>query len=363
MKAFIKDCTDINGRTKAFINIVSGTIKEDRLTTANSSFISNDIPRNVNIGDVLVLLDNKAKTLYYGKITSIEDTKIQTSQILSLFSGTFIYSIVDELKTLSPSTYLEEEIKKVLDNFKGGNLYESDYVDTLIETQLDPINITYEGSLEVGLPTDKDKDNNEQFTQKDVVKWMYELYETYGIVFDFTIPQQEGQVECKIWKPNFQAPLKITDGFECINSIKPNTTQQSTNKLVIYSKDKVYRDTYVLTINGIEKEPSAIVGRPNQINTKIVFSDDDINDIVSANLSETLLNHKIEFNVDLHSKLFTFDDLKLDIPIQVYNGTDFYDTKITGREYEFNSNGITKFKVVCGNVRNSLTQKIGMGIV
>lgn len=363
MKAFIKDCTDLGGRTKAFIDVISGNVKEDRLTTANSSFECREIPTNISVGDIFILLNDYSKILYYGKITSITDTKINTSQILSIFGGTFIYSIVDELKETSPTTYLETEIAQVLDNYKLGYIYQSAYQDPMIHRQLGDIITDPIDSLEVGLPTDLDKDGNEQFTSKDMVKWLYELYETYGIVIDFTIPiQDDGNVIAKIWKPTYTS-LKITDGFECVTNITPKVEQQSTNKLIIYSKDKVYRDTYCLTENGIEKEPSLIVGRPNQVNTKIVQSDDEIQDLISANLSERLFNHKLEFVVNLNSKLFTFDDLKLDTPIQVFNGSDYYSTLITGKDFSFNDNVISELKLTCGKVRTSLTDKISLGII
>lgn len=364
-RAYIKDCTDLGSKTKALITLKSGTIKEDRMTTANSSFDAYSIPSDVNIGDLLILLNDDGKTLYLGIITAIKDTTISTSQIATIYNGKFIYSIVDSLKTSSPSTYLEEEISKVIGNFSEGKLYGSSYTDTLIAEKLSPITIQYVGSLTSSLPTDKDENDNENYTEKDMVKWIYELYETYGIVFDFSFPIQDwnNNGKVKIWKPNYSA-LKISDGFECISSITPTSEMQSTNKLVIYASDKTYRDTYVLTTNGIIQSPSSTAGRPNQVNTKIVYSDDEVNDIIGANLSDTLFNHKIEFNVDLSSKLFTFDDLKLDVPLNVFNEDKYYNTIITAKQFSFDENGvISNLKLTCGKVRNSLTNLISLGIV
>lgn len=363
-RAYIKDCTDIGGRTKALIPLKSGEIYEDRLTTANSTLEAFEVPSNVNIGDLIILVNDNGKTLYMGIITAIEDLVISTSQIATIYNGSFIYSIVDSLRTSSPSTYLEQEISKVLTNFSQGKLYGSTYTDTLITTKLSPISITYVGNLTSKLPSDKDEDNNEKYTQKDMVSWIYELYQSYGIVFDFTFPIQTWSNNgiCKIWKPNYTG-LKISDGFECITSITPTSEQQTTNRLVIYAKDKTYRDTYVLTSSGIVQHPSAIVGRPNQINTQYVFSDDAIADIVSAHLPSVLYNHKIEFLVDLTSKLFSFDDLKLDTPLQIYSEDKYFSTIITGKQFSFDENGtISNLRIIGGKVRNTLTSKLLLGI-
>lgn len=363
-RAFIKDCLEINGKSKAFYSIKKGTIKNDRMTKATSNIEAYEISSNTNIGDILILVNDNGNTMYQGIITSIKDKKIQLSQIQDIYNGTFIYSIVDSLKSSSPSTYLEEEISKVLGNYAGGNLYGCSYVDTLISQKLSPITIQYTGSLTTMLPTDKDDDNNEKYTQKKMVEWIYELYDSYGIVFDFTLPTQQWNNDgiVKIWKPNYST-LKITDGFECISNINPTTETQSVNKLVVYAQDKTYIDTYILTASGIVQHPSSIVGRQNQVNTKIVFSNDTITDIVASELPNVLYNHKIDFSVDLSSKLFTFSDLKLDVPLLVYNEANYYNTIITGKEFSFDENGtISNLKITCGKVRNSLTSKLNLGI-
>lgn len=368
-RAYIKDCLDINGNTKTLLNLTSGSVKEDRMTTANSTFECHEISSNVNIGDIFVLINNKGKTLYNGVISAIKGKQITTTQIYNVFSGSFIYSIVDYLKQENPSTYLEDEIKKVLENYSQGNLYNSTYIDTLIATKLSPISITNVNSLTTLLESDTNENGEEKWTNKDMVKWLYELYDSYGIVFDFTIPIQVGTSEVKIWKPNYSG-LKITDGFECINSILPTTEQQKINKLVVYwnsEKDehlaKEYRTTYVLTSNGIVEEPISIVGRMNQVNTKVVYSDDSIEDVISANLNDMLFNHKIEFNVDLNNKLFTFDDLKLDVPIEVYSKNEYYNTLITKKEFSFNEDVISNLKITGGKVRQSLTDKLNLGLI
>ena len=370
-RAYIKDCLNINGDTKTLLDCTGGEIKQDRMLTANSTINFYEMDTSVSIGDYLFLLNDNGKELYKGVISSIKDKKITTKQYYDVFNGTFIYSIVDYLKQTSPSTYLEEEIGKVLEHFMQGKLYGSSYTDTLIAQKLSPITIQTINEITTLLESDLSDDGKEKWTQKDVVKWLYDLYDKYDIVLDLSVPLQAGSSVAKIWKPNYSG-LKITDGFECINSITPTTETQKQNKLVVYWNSEVdgehqakeYRGTYILTSNGIIQEPTSIAGRMNQVNTKIVFSDDPIEDVIASNLNDTLFNHKIDFNVNLTSKLFTFDDLKLDVPLEIYNGLEYYNTKITAKEFSFDENGvISDIKITGGKIRNSLTSKIQLGLI
>lgn len=366
-RAYIKDCLDLNGNTKALLNLESGKIKEDRITTANSTFVAKEISDNVSIGDIFCLINDGGKILYYGIISSIKDRQITTKQIYDIYNGEFIYSIVDDIT----ATTLEEQIKKIIEYYSNGNVYNSTYVDTLISTKLSSIQLEHTNEITTLLESDLDENQKPKYTELDMVKWLYDIYDKYGIVLDFTIPLQVGQSKVKIWKPNYSG-LKITDGFEFVNSITPTTETQTTNKIVVYwnsdvegeHQAKEYRETDVLTSSGIVKEPSSIVGRLNQINTKFIFSDDDIETIIASNLNEELFNHKIDFNVNLNNRLFTFDDLKLDMPIEVFIGKDYYNTLITAKEFSFDKNGtISDIKITGGKIRNTLTNKLTMGLI
>lgn len=368
MIAYIKDSLRIGGTTKALLKLQKGDVKEDRITTANSSFTAYSIDDNVAEGDYIVLKNKKGKTMYKGVITSFKGNVITTKQMQGAYSGTFIYSIVDNFSSVR---YIEEQVKEVLNHYSQGKLYGSSYDDPLISGKLSSIDLQFVNSISGLLPSDKDEDGNEQYTSKDMEKWLYELYDTYGIVCDFDIPTQEGTPTLKIWKPNYTG-LKIADGFECISNISPTTETQKTNKIVVYWKSEVegehraneYRDTYILTNTGIQREPISIAGRLNVVNTKVIISDDPIDDIVKANLNDTIFNHKLDFEVDLNSNLFSFDDLKLDVPIEVYDGLNYYNTLITGRSFSFDENdNISSLKIIGGKVRNSLTQKLSLGMI
>lgn len=356
MLAFIKDGNELNGRTKALVRLMGGTINEDRLTKATSSFNVLETPNNLNNGDTMIVYNDKGKQLYKGIVSSYDLVSMKTNQYQAVYSGNTIY------QTNNTIDNLEGEIAWVYGQFASGYIKNSTYQDTLMKKRLEPIKITT-GSTTIGNLLTK-QDN----TVIDMEQFIYDCYKDYDIVFDFGIPKNQWQVGdddgfVKIWKPSYSS-LKITDGFSCISSIKSTNETQNDNKLVIYSNDGEYRKTYYSTINGILEEPISDVGRSNIIKTKIVFSNDELSDIVNANLKDTMYEHKIQFAFDTNSKLFTFDDFKLDLPIQVYDNKDYYNTIITGRSFSFDENDVISNVIyTCGKVRTSLTSKMLLGIV
>ena len=179
-RCWVKDQLDMEAPPKAFMVVDTFTLKEDYLTNANSTINVLEMAGNINNGDVIVVYNPKGETIYQGVITSISDLKITCSQMQSFYKGLWIYNV-------NPQTYLEDEIALLMQDYADGKLYGSTYVDTLVAQRLGGITIQSDGMTEVNLPTDLDKDGNEQYTQKDFEKWIYELYESYNIIFDFEI--------------------------------------------------------------------------------------------------------------------------------------------------------------------------------
>lgn len=98
-RAYIKDQMNIAARPKAFLEILNFDVSNDLLTTSNSTFECMALPSNVAKGDILTLLNPYGKPRYYGVISSIEETTIQTCQIQNLFAGTWVYDLPNFLGT------------------------------------------------------------------------------------------------------------------------------------------------------------------------------------------------------------------------------------------------------------------------
>lgn len=359
-RCFVKDQLHLTDRPKAFMTIDNFNLKVDKLTKSTSSFTVYDMPSNINDGDILVVYDPTGRFLYNGVINSIEERTIRTSNMESFYKGQWIYNT-------HSSTYLEEEIGWLLQQYAQGKIYQSTYTDGLVAQRLGGITIRTTGdnfspSITAHLPSDLDKDGNEQMSQMDMETFIYELYEKYNIIFDFTINfMGENYVDIKV--PNY-TKLKIGNNMFGIQNMSPITTVEETNRLIIYSKDKTYRKTYVATKNSIVEEPATIANRFNITNTKIVFSDDDFADLIANNLPTMMYNHKLSFDLIIKNFVYQFGDFNLGGELDIYDGDDYYDSVLTGYEIQkLNNQNITNVHFVCGKIRTKLTQLLTLNKV
>lgn len=354
-RCYVKDQLDMTALPKAFLRVTKFTIKTDLMTNANSTIHVLEEPENLNNGDVVVLYDPKGQFLYNGVIKSIDDKKITCSQMQSFYKGLWIYNV-------SPQDFLEHEIAVLLQNYAQGRVYGCDYVDPLVAQRLGGITIDYVGTTTAKLPTDTDEQGNLNYTEKDMETFIYELYENYGIIFDFEInPAGANYVHIKV--PNY-SPVKVGDNMFAIKDMSPITTIEETNKLIIYAADKTYRTTYIATKSGIIEAPPTIVDRFDITKTKVVFSDDDISDLVANNLPSQMYNHKLTFTLLIKNFVYQFGDFNLGGQLDIYYKTDYYNSVLTGYEIRKEENkNITEADFICGKVRQKLTQLLTLGKV
>lgn len=352
-RCYVKDQMDLTEKPKAFMRVDTFNIKNDLMTTANSTITVLDSFSNVNNGDVLVLYDPMGTTLYQGVIKSIEDNKIVCSQMQSFYSGIWIYNIY-------PSATLEEELAYLLGQYAQGKMYGSTYTDPLVAQRLGGITIDYTASTSVNLPADLDSDGNENLTETDMEKFIYEMYEKYGIIFDFEI-NFSGTNYVHIKVPTYTS-VKVGNNMYAIKNMKPVTSIEETNRLIIFASDKTYRTTYVATATSIEEEPSTTTNRFDLTNTKIVYSDDAVADLIAANLPDQMYNHKLDFTLIIKNFIYQFGDFNLGGQLDIYYYDEYYNSVLTGYEISKSSNmNITEVKMVCGKVRSKLTQKLTLG--
>lgn len=355
-RAFVKDQLNLEDPPKAFLRVDTFDVRTDLMTNATSSISAYEMPTNINEGDVIVLYDPKGQFLYNGVISSIKEKTIKASQMQSFYNGEWIY-------TTSAQDYLEHEIAVLLQDYADGKLKDSTYVDPLVAQRLGGITIDYTGSSTVGLPsTLKEKSDSIKFETINMEKWIYSLYETYGIVFDFEI-NFSGTNYVHIKVPSYQK-IKVGNNMFAIQNMSPITEIEETNKLVIYANDNSYRSTYIATTNSIVEEPSTTANRFNITNTKIVFSDDPVEDLVASNLPSTMFNHKLEYDLIIKNFIYQFGDFNLGGELDIYFGSEYYDSVLTGYRITKGSNqNITSAHFVCGKVRTELTKLLTLGKV
>lgn len=361
-RCFVKDQLNMTGDPKAFMVVDSFTLRQDYLTNANSDIKVFKMNEDVSNGDVIVVYNPKGVVIYNGVITSISGNDITASQMQSFYKGAWIYNI-------HRSSTLEEELAWLLQQYANGNIYKSTYVDPLVAQRLSGITINSVNSTSASLPTDLDEEGNEQMTEWDMEKFIYKMYQDYNIIFDFEI-NMNGPNYVTIKVPTYES-ITIGNNHYAIKDLSPVQTIEETNRLIIYwnSDDeetgrvaKTYRTTYVATKNGIVEQPSSTANRFDLTNTKIIYSDDEIANLVASNLPNSMFNHKITFTLLLNNSLYQYEEFILGMPIEVYyNGEEYYDSILTARTIKKEPNqNVISVDYTCGLVRTALTKKLNL---
>ncbi len=95
------------------------------------------------------------------------------------------------------------------------------------------------------------------------------------------------------------------------------------------------------------------------------MTDDNIKTVVEQYLSNAKYNHKITFNLDLDSDLYSLDALNIGRRVTFYYKNKIYNSIVTGLEWELPTNmeDPHTVKVILGKVRNKLTTKLNLGKV
>lgn len=354
-RAFVKDCLNLNGLPKAWFTVSSFTINRDALAKATSSFNVVEFVENIDNGDIFVLYDPYGTKIYYGVINGFSESQINTSQIQSFYKGLWVYRT-------DPKTYLEQEVASVTQMYADGYTYGASEYDTLMRQEKKPISIAYINSSEHQGISLRSQDDN--YT-KDFEEFIYYLYDNYDIVYEFKIPETAWTIgdaeggKVTIRTPNY-TPIVVGNNAECITDMSPVTEIYENNKLIVYDSDGNYRDTFYATTNGITDDPSAI-GRVKNINTNIVFSDDDYNILKAQNLRNNMYNHKLTFTLDLKNNFYDWYSWKLGQPLEVWYNGHYFKTVYTGYSLTKSDNSMpVTVRITCGKVRTSLTKRLAL---
>lgn len=251
-------------------------------------------------------------------------------------------------------TYLEPEIKNIVEDYAHGKLVGSDYVDPLVDQELGGIVVTAVPSTVAGLVTAPIGET------MDFEDFIYMLYSKYGIIFDFDITFS-GNNYLTIKVPDY-ASMKLGNNIFSIKDMSPVTKIEEINKLVIFDQNMRYRSTFIATKDDIVKEPTSINNRFNVVNTVVVSSDDDESDLIAANLPLNMYNHKLSFTLILNNNVYSLDKFKIGMPLEVWHENDYYSTVLTGIEMRKEENKeVSEVYFTCGLVRQKLTQLLSLG--
>lgn len=322
----------------AYYRIKKFTLKCDLLVSSVSRFETLEKIQETEEGDFLTLYDSKGKIIYTGIVKRIDEKLIETSQFVSLFSDNWLV----RKPTLAS---MELNIKDIIDNdFKAND-------DLLMQKKF---NFKTETTTATSgeFPQEKEDKKNEV---KQFEKLLYELFEQFNIILQGSIPFSGSPII--FIGQNTDTELLVSDNNHIITELKATSEVVQTNKLIIYNKEGTQkRATFYVTKDSIKENPT-IDERFNQIKTKFIFSDDEIEKLKNSNLEEETYNHKITFNLMLGKKLYNFADFTLGRKLRIWKNKESYTTILTAYEVAY-GDGNNYAKLVCGKVRTGLGDKI-----
>lgn len=221
---FVKNNNNLSGRSISGpdLRVTSGTIKKDALTKATSQIEVLGVPSAVRIGDVMGVVDEYGQIVYTGVIKDIDNNRITANQILALFDDKWLYDFDNGLS-------IEEGIKKVIEDD-----YQSSY-DYLLSQIFSPFTISVLTDTYFSLEEEKEK------ATKNFMSFLYDLYESYGIMVDITVPFESIRPSISIGVPSY-FKLKLGNDTSVLRNFVITKRVQDKNKLVIYGNAE---DTYL----------------------------------------------------------------------------------------------------------------------
>lgn len=318
-RAYFKGRYELDGLPIASTRILSFNIREDLLTTQNSSFTVEAVPDAVSEGDVLIVIDPFGSKLYTGVVKSLEDYSIDCKDILTLFDDSDLY-LIGSYSNVNCHT----RTKYILQHYRNNNIS-----DPKITTLIDQFNFI----------ESKEYDRNWTFNYTEVhEKNVYDLlmlqYSRYNskIAVDISIDDVRPTISTAHVKTDI---INLVDNTVVLPTIEPIIEAQDVNKLIIYSADYAnIRGTYFLTSAGVTTDPQNLL-RINIINTKIVNSDDELLTIVNSELGNTLYSHQLKVDMIPDNKLYDYFSFQLGGQFVVSVNNSVYDTIYTAYELDF----------------------------
>lgn len=316
--------------------VISYRIKDDLLTKPLSDFTLDQIPSEVEIGDLMVVYEDNGNVLFQGVINSLDEdnNSVSCGNMLSLFDDKWLWNLPSE-------SSIEDTIKAIIEN---------DFVNNPNDAYMRE---TFDFAISCTTSTSGTMEEKDAGSVVNFQDFLISIYNLYDIILQFGISFGAIQPTITILKPNKLVKTKISNNVRQVIEITARSRSASENKLVIYGADKTtYRGSYFvngefLTINDEADD------RLSLIKTKYVFSDDNLSDVAHANLSTEIYNHELQV---IMTDGFVYDTktIRLGNYYTIYYKGQVYKSVLTGIEYD----NIHQITMIFGKVRQRLEDKI-----
>lgn len=341
-RVYFKGRFALGEKAYGYSRVLSFNIREDLLTTQNSSLKLLAVPNAAEIGDVIILVDEYGSKMYTGVIKNIEENQMDVKDILTLFDDNDFYT---------PGNYSNKNCNTrtrfILEHYRNSNSN-----DIKITNLIDQFNITESDNY----LRSWGYDYTEVHTL-NIYEQLLKMFNDYAVKISIDIPIGEG-IPTIDTGPVETSVHKLIDNTVILPSMTPSVEIQETNKLIIYSEDgSKKRADYFLTNEGITQNPNELT-RLNVVNTKIVNSDDEINTIVSSNLGKEMYNHKIVVDLVINNKLYDYFNFVLGGKFEVSSNRRYFNTVWTAYELNLDENATLDIVTMTfGKVRTKASER------
>lgn len=335
IRAYFKKRRGISDSAVGQSIVTAYSIKDDLLTKPLSDFTLDEVPSQVEIGDVMVVYEDTGNVLFSGIINAVDEDNrtVSSGNMLSLFDDKWLWNIPSE-------TTIEETIKTILENDFVNN------ADVFMQQ-------TFNFEISCATETNGTFEEKQLGTVMNFQDFLISAYKLYDVLLDFNIFFDDTKAEITIRKPSKSPTTKISNNVHQVTEITARSKSASENKLIIYSKDKTeYRATYYVNGEYLTTYDEAD-NRLSLIKTKYVFSDDDLSEVAQANLSTEIYNHELQV-VMTDGYVYNPKNIRLGNYYEVYYKGQVYKSVLTGIEYE----SIHQITMIFGKVRQRLEDKI-----
>ena len=360
--------------TLVYVPVISASIKVDGLAKTTSTItILGDLPSTVKTDCVVVLKNPRGKVLYIGVVKSIADSVLTCREPMSLFDAEFMFTPT-RTSTSSVMYSLYKYMQSFLLGYPSTNNVDAEKNASIIRMMPDmfygispKLSITASSNLNITAPVIEDT-NIENLEDRFI-----NAFNDFGIYVESSIYISGGPyLQLIVANPRVQEPLLLSDNSEAVTNVTVDVEEMENTTLQVFdSTGATFRGTYsvkedgtITTYNYPPTDETSFISY-NSCKPKIVMSDDNIKTVLEQYLSNAKYNHKITFDLDLNSVLYSLDALNVGRRVDFYYQNKIYNSIITGFEWDLaeNMEDPISIKVILGKVRTKLTTKLLLGKV
>lgn len=341
-RAYFKGRLALKEKSYGSARIRAFNIREDLMTSQNTSVQLEAVPNAAENGDVLIIIDQYGTKLYSGVIDSIEEGAVELKDILHLFDDSDFYPTGNY-----SSENCNTKTRYLLQHYRNSN-----QDDIKITSLIDQFDISENEESQKGWSYDYT-----EVTTINLYDELLSIFDQYGSKIEIDIPINEGQPA--IYTSHVKGTVhKLIDNTVFIPTMTSVLEVKDTNKLIVYNQaGDTKRAVYYLSEEGISQNADDMM-RLNIVKTKIVNSDDDLESIVASNLEKEIYNHKITVEMIIDNRLYDYHSFNLGGQFTVSINGKYYSTIWTAYELNMEEGSVLEIsKMTFGKVRTKASER------